>query len=68
MQSSSSELDLGLIAKHHSKNKITLPNIDVGTVNYSLKCVVGAYQHMQFYLSLAPEGEVVGCGVPKASG
>ena len=53
-----------MVAKHYSRHKVTLPNIDVGPINYSLKCVVGAYKHMHFYISLAPEGEIVG-SVPK---
>ena len=53
------------MAKHYSKYKFTLKEIDVGLVNYSLKCVSGPYQHMQVYISLAPEGEVVGCSEPK---
>jgi hypothetical protein len=53
-----------MFAKHYSRHKVTLPDIDVGPINYSLKCVVGAYKHMHFYISLAPEGEIVG-SVPK---
>jgi hypothetical protein len=45
-----------------SKCPIRLIDVDVGISNYCIKCVAGPYKGMNHYLSLAPEGEIIGQG------
>jgi hypothetical protein len=38
-----------------------MSEIDIGLVNYSLKCISGIYKNMSLPISFSTEGEIIGC-------